>query len=125
MVTSPAGNLALEPKDGTQIKEQGQGKTDAIHSKASTFKGTHTMGTNVVRIPTHQPTTPIMDSIERTNLPTRDKGDKRENKQCHNGRTKSTRISSESPYSVGYHPGIYKANLPWKQRPGTVHERHP
>jgi hypothetical protein len=56
MVTSPAGNSALEPKDGTQIKEQGQGKTDAIHSKASAFKGTHAMETHVVRIPTRQPT---------------------------------------------------------------------
>ncbi len=64
MVTSPAGNPALEPKDGTQIKEQGKGKTDAIHSKASTFEGTHTMGTHVVRITTHQPTASLMNSNE-------------------------------------------------------------
>ena len=64
MVTSPAGNSAFEPKDGMQIKEQGKGKADAIHSEASTFKGTYTMGTHVVRITTYQPTAPLVDSNE-------------------------------------------------------------
>ena len=53
MVTSPTSHSALEPKDGTPIKEQGKGKADAIHSEAGTFKGTHTMGTHVARITTH------------------------------------------------------------------------
>ena len=64
MVTSPTGNSAFEPKDGIQIKEQDKGKADAIHSETSTFKGTYTMGTHVVRITTYQPTTPLLDITE-------------------------------------------------------------
>ncbi len=64
MVTSPTSHPALQPKDGTQIKEQGKGKADAIHSETSTFKGTHTMGTHVVRITTNQPTALLVDSNE-------------------------------------------------------------
>ena len=64
MVTSPTSHPALEPKDGTQIKEQGKGKADAIHSETSTFKGTYTMGTHVVRITKYQPKTSLLDSNE-------------------------------------------------------------
>jgi hypothetical protein len=64
MVTSPTSHPAFEPKDGTQIKEQGKGKADAIHSETGTFKGTNTMGTNVVRITTYQPTVPLVDKNE-------------------------------------------------------------
>ncbi len=92
MVTSPTNHSALEPKDGTPIKEQGKGKADAIHSEASTFKGTHTMGTNVVRIKTHQPTAPLMDDNESPDLPTGDKG----NKQYHDNRAEGTNISPTS-----------------------------
>jgi hypothetical protein len=83
------------------------------------------MGTKVIPIATHKPTTSLLDSKEWTDLPTWGKGDKRKNKQRHNSRIKSTNIGSKSPYTVGYHPRIHKANLPWRQRHGTVHERHP
>jgi hypothetical protein len=64
MVTFPADNSAFEPKDGIQIEKQSQGKIDAIHPKERTSKGAHSMGTKVIPIATHKPTTSLLDSKE-------------------------------------------------------------